>query len=57
MTMKMTINDNDNKGYSWSQIETKEPGGQHDIIQYFTLFIIIHYSFHKKDTDNMTLAQ
>ena len=27
-------NDNDNELYSWSQVETKEPGGQHDIIQY-----------------------
>ena len=27
-------NDNDNKVYSWSQVETKEPGGQHDSIKY-----------------------
>ena len=26
-------NDNDNEVYSWSQVETKEPGGQHDNIQ------------------------
>ena len=27
-------NDNDNEVYSWSQVETKEPGVQHDIIQF-----------------------
>ena len=26
-------NDNDNDVYSWSPVETKEPGGQHAIIQ------------------------